>query len=537
MKRKHSLSLLLIFAALLTNILAHAQSGPINRAQMLHDELMNAGLKAFNANDGRKDFEKFFPPNTENRQNIADRIVWNNPLKSLKNSDEVVYDYDSIYFIKTSGNFLREFATRDASGKILTDITQEWLPGSNQWRNSSKNSYSYDASTNLTVILLQTWSDGNSAWVDYVKADYTYDASGNMLSRIYQLWDQGITAWKNSQKDILVYDDSGNMLSALSQFWDDGSNDWKNNFRGDYTYNEAGKRLSEIHQEWETSTNTWVNAVKLSLTYDVSENLLNHIIEFWDVEESTWVKNSQGINTYHATGNMATATTQFWDVPGSVWINAWYIVFTYDASGNRLTEVRQLWNTETSSWGDYENFSYTWDNSDNMLSAIVQSWDTGNNNWLNDSKYEFQYDYDNEKVLATYYDWYDAWVPADGAIGINLFGNDLFWGYEVHKIEFYYSTYTLGIEDNPSQENHSFEVYPNPAGKTVNIKFTTSSPESGNITIYDAFGKLVKEIPTGNIFPGEYVFPVDVSSLEAGIYLIKWSGSGFYQTRKLVIAK
>jgi len=47
----------------------------------------------------------------------------------------------------------------------------------------------------------------------------------------------------------------------------------------------------------------------------------------------------------------------------------------------------------------------------------------------------------------------------------------------------------------------------------------------------------VKEIPTGNIFPGEYVFPVDVSSLEAGIYLIKWSGGGFYQTRKLVIAK
>jgi hypothetical protein len=47
----------------------------------------------------------------------------------------------------------------------------------------------------------------------------------------------------------------------------------------------------------------------------------------------------------------------------------------------------------------------------------------------------------------------------------------------------------------------------------------------------------VNEIPTGNIFPGEFVFPVDVSSLEAGIYLIKLSGHGFYQTRKLMIAK
>jgi len=30
---------------------------------------------------------------------------------------------------------------------------------------------------------------------------------------------------------------------------------------------------------------------------------------------------------------------------------------------------------------------------------------------------------------------------------------------------------------------------------------------------------------------------VDVSLLEAGIYLIKWSGGGFYQSQKLVITK
>jgi hypothetical protein len=537
MKRKHSLSLLLIFAALFTNIFAQAQSEPINRPQMLHDELMNAGFKAFNSNDGQMDFEKFFPPNTENRQNIPNRIFRNNPLKSLKNSDELVYDSDSIFSYKTSGNFLREFTSRDASGKPLTDITQEWFPEINQWVNSSKLTISYDASGNLTTIILQTWSDGNTIWVDYEKADYTYDASGNILSGINQLWDEVSGVWLNSFKFIMVYDGFGNFVSEVSLNWDNGIDDWINKNRRDITYNASGNESSQVSQYWETATNTWINSNKINVTYDVSENLLNYIIEYWDIAESTWVKSTQGIYTYYATGNMATVTSQYWDVASSVWVNVSYMAFTYDASGNMLSKVRQLWKTETSSWGDYESFGYTWDNSNNMLSAIVQSWDTGNNNWLNDSKYEFQYDYDNEKVLATYYDWYDAWVPADGYITVILFGNNLYWGYEVHKIEFYYSSYTLGIEDNPSQGNHAFEVYPNPTGNTVNIKFTTSSPESGNITIYDAFGKLVKEIPTGNIFPGEYVFPVDVSSLEAGIYMIKWSGGRFYQTQKLMIAK
>jgi len=537
MKNLLTFTLLMIFTAIFTTTSVQAQSQLKNRLHLPMDELMNSRFQAFNKNDGLTNFEDFFSQNTKNQQNIQNQFYKDFSPKNFKNTDELVYDYDSIYFIKTSGNFLREFATRDASGKILTEITQEWLPGSNLWRNSSKYIYTYDASGNQTAILLQTWSDGNTVWVDNGKIDFTYDASGNMLSRIYQLWDQGITAWKYSQKYISVYDASGNMLSILSQFWDEGSNEWKNSFSGDFTYNAVGNRLSEIHQEWETSTNTWVNAVKFSRYYDVSENLLHYLVEYWDIGESTWVNNSQGIYTYYATGNMATMTSKYWDVASNVWVNASYMAFTYDASGNMLSKVRQLWKTETNSWGDYENFSFTWDSSDNMLSAILQSWDTGNNNWLNDSKYEFQYDYDNEKVLATYYEWYDAWVPADGAININLFGNNLYWGYEVHKIEFYYSIYTLGIEDITSQGNDPFEVYPNPAGNTVNIKFKSASSFSGNISIYDAFGKLVKEIPTGNIFPGEYVFPMDVSSLEAGIYLVKLSGGGFYQTQKIVIAE
>ena len=537
MKKHLILPLLLIFAALFTTTFVQAQIQPENRILKLHDELMNTHFQAFNKNDGMMDFEKFLSQNTKNQQSLPDLMFRDNHLKNTNNGNALIYEYDSVCFYKTSGNFLREYATYNASGKPLTEVTQEWLPGSNLWRNSSKNTFSYDASGNQAGILLQTWSDGNNAWIDYVKADYTYDATGNMLSGIYQLWDQGITAWKNSQKDIMDYDVSGNMLSELSQFWDDGSNDWKNNIRRDFTHNAAGKVLSEVSQNWETATNTWVNAVKLSFTYDVSENLLKYQIEYWDIGGRFWINVFQGIYTYDAAGNVTTFVSQFWAVESSVWVNTWFKFYTYDTSGNMLTEVGQLWNTETSAWGNYSNYSYTWDNSNNPLSEIGQSWDTGSNNWQNDSKCEFQYDYDNEKLLATYYDWYDAWVQADGAINIILFGNNLYWGYEVHKIEFYYSTYTSGIEDNTGKGNNAFEVYPNPTGSIVNVKFRSTSSISAHFTIYDAFGKLVKEIPTENIFPGEYVFPMDVSSLEAGIYLIKLSGDEFYQTQKFVIKK
>jgi hypothetical protein len=164
-------------------------------------------------------------------------------------------------------------------------------------------------------------------------------------------------------------------------------------------------------------------------------------------------------------------------------------------------------------------------------------WEQNHNVWVNTSKFEYQYDYVAKNVVGFYYEWDDDWFPADANIYISIFDNYFYNIYETSKIEFYYSTGISAIGDDTGSEKNTFTIYPNPARKTVNIKFTTSSPKSGNITIYDAFGKLVKEIPTGNIFPGEYTFPVDVSSLEAGIYLIKLSTSGFYQTRKLMIAK
>jgi len=276
---------------------------------------------------------------------------------------------------------------------------------------------------------------------------------------------------------------------------------------------------------------------KYSFIYDSSEKIHSYLYQHWVNGSNVWVNMDQIIYTYDTFGNNFSVVYQYWDLTSSLWINVRKFSHTFDAAGNMLTELLQLWNTETDTWGNYSYFSNIWDDSQNLLSETEQCWNAGSNSWLNSLKREYQYDYDNEKIIATYYEWYDAWVPADGTININLFGRDLCSDFGVHKIEFYYSTYVSGIKDMAGEGNNVFEIYPNPAGNTVNIKLSSSAPISTSIHVYDACGKLLKEIPTGNFSPGEYIFPMDVSSFEAGFYLVKLNCGGFYETQKLVITK
>ena len=85
------------------------------------------------------------------------------------------------------------------------------------------------------------------------------------------------------------------------------------------------------------------------------------------------------------------------------------------------------------------------------------------------------------------------------------------------------STASIGKELNgPDKIN----IYPNPA--TYNIYFSNLF-EKTNIKIYDIQGKLVLE---NKIFNKEYI---NVSTLDKGIYKVKFEGNNLNETRKLII--
>jgi hypothetical protein len=482
------------------------------------------------------------------------------------NTDELTYFYDSVFLYTTTGEITKLSSLRDAGGNVLSELNQVWDTVNNNWENSHIRTNTYDGSGNQLSVLLQDWaiegnqwlnvlkyrftldqygnritelgqdwSIENNDWVNVARGNYTYDNYGFIISYIGEVWETSISNWIYSKKYTFTYNSFGQQLFMLSQNWGSTNNDWINNERDTRTYDESGNLLSYLFEEWDIEGNTWQSMARYTYSYDASGYMLTEIIQSLDTENNALVNRIKSTFTNDESGNIITQFVEFWDKAYSKWVNDAKGDFTYNSSGKLLTLLIQYWEDANNRWISYSLSSTTYDDSGNELTSVLKMWDQVG--WKNNYKFEYQYDYEAKKVVGFYYEWDDNWFPADANIYIAIFDHYFYNEYETSKIEFFYSTGVSAIGDDASSGKNAFTIYPNPAGKTVNVKFHSGSSISGNITLYDAFGKLVKEIPIGNIFPGEYVFPVDVSSLEAGIYLVKLSGGGFYHTRKLVIAK
>ncbi|KGO80968.1 hypothetical protein Q762_10005 [Flavobacterium cauense R2A-7] len=81
----------------------------------------------------------------------------------------------------------------------------------------------------------------------------------------------------------------------------------------------------------------------------------------------------------------------------------------------------------------------------------------------------------------------------------------------------------LGVQENNIS---GLNIYPNPANDFLHI--TTSANGVKTVTIYDVVGKQVLNTTTANEV-------INVSSLNAGIYMVKITEEGKTATRKLVI--
>jgi hypothetical protein len=69
------------------------------------------------------------------------------------------------------------------------------------------------------------------------------------------------------------------------------------------------------------------------------------------------------------------------------------------------------------------------------------------------------------------------------------------------------------------------EPYPNPAEQVINLQVVVSRKDFLSITVYDATGKLIKEVYSGSVAAGLNKFSFDISSLSEGTYFCKYSFS------------
>lgn len=90
---------------------------------------------------------------------------------------------------------------------------------------------------------------------------------------------------------------------------------------------------------------------------------------------------------------------------------------------------------------------------------------------------------------------------------------------------------------NPSDDEISISLFPNPASTLVTIQFSIEEAGKVSITATDITGRFIAQIASSEYATGGYEFNWDVSSINAGIYFVKMSSEGYEKTEKLFVVK
>jgi len=98
----------------------------------------------------------------------------------------------------------------------------------------------------------------------------------------------------------------------------------------------------------------------------------------------------------------------------------------------------------------------------------------------------------------------------------------------------------IGIQNistiNPAGYN-IYQNYPNPFNPETNIKFDVPSKSEVKLTIFDALGKEVQNVFTGNLNAGTYSYKWNASAFPSGIYFYKLQADNFFEVRKMSLVK
>ena len=121
-------------------------------------------------------------------------------------------------------------------------------------------------------------------------------------------------------------------------------------------------------------------------------------------------------------------------------------------------------------------------------------------------------------------------VPAgiDAYVDVSAIGAELVIGIPVSNEKESDLPKTFALQD----------AYPNPFNPQATIGFDVPQNGEVNITMFDALGRHVKVLASGDRVPGRYTLEIDGSDLSSGVYLVRMTAAGgFVATRQVVLLK
>jgi hypothetical protein len=188
--------------------------------------------------------------------------------------------------------------------------------------------------------------------------------------------------------------------------------------------------------------------------------------------------------------------------------------------------------------------------------------DTGNswaavNSGLTDLQINTLYQYNNLLFAGTASSVFytsnngEIWNQINSGLpnaGVKIFAvqnNYLFAGTNGHSVWRFPLDSLVGINVSSTQIPESFQLYqnyPNPFNPSTKISYDLPSDVNVKLIVYDDLGREIKTLVNEKQNSGEHEIVFDASNLPSGVYYYKLetgnaSGSGFAQTRKMVLIK
>ncbi len=105
---------------------------------------------------------------------------------------------------------------------------------------------------------------------------------------------------------------------------------------------------------------------------------------------------------------------------------------------------------------------------------------------------------------------------------------------------FVISAVVTGIEESKNQIPESiylYQNYPNPFNPTTTIEFAIPKSEYVSLRIYDALGREVKDLFSGNLNAGNHKIDFAANNISSGIYFYVLKTNTFCDQKKMIVMK
>jgi len=96
---------------------------------------------------------------------------------------------------------------------------------------------------------------------------------------------------------------------------------------------------------------------------------------------------------------------------------------------------------------------------------------------------------------------------------------------------------TVGIDDSKDQPLNKLTVIPNPIQQNAKVMYHISKPGMVNLSIFDLKGTEIKSLVNKTLQTGSYDYPLDVSNVPNGTYLVRLVSGNSIETFKIIVIK